>query len=436
MLLKSILARILRQLARVTILQYHPLVIGITGSAGKTSTREAIAAVLRKKYTVRTPEKNFNNEIGVPLTILGIPHHGRNIIKWFFGLLGACGRTHLWKSSYPQMLILEYGIDHPGDMDILLGIAKPNIGVLTAIGKIPVHVAFFETTEDVVAEKAKLIGSVPHDGAAVLNVDDPFIRLISKNKKIKVPMMTFGVHQDADVRIENFHMRMENDGGRMMPKGIAFKLSYAGNTVPFRINDAFGMPQVYAIAAAAAVGIVHGMHLVEIAESVQNYTPPVGRMRLISGINNSLILDDTYNAAPAAMDAAIQTLALIPAKRKIAILGDMRELGSFSKEAHEEIGKIIAPIANLLIVVGNEAQQIAESARAAGMTDAMVYSYGNAKSAAHALPALIAAEDLILIKGSQAIRMEYIVEALMAHPEDAVGALVRQEPYWKQKMAR
>src|SRR3989344_9121434 len=193
--MKSILQKILAYLARKTIRKYNPMIIGITGSVGKTSTREAIFAVLKNKYRVRRAEKNYNNEIGLPLTILGIPHHGRNILGWIYALIRANKRI-VWRTLYPEVLVLEYGVDHPGDMDYLLSIVKPNIAVVTVVGDVPVHVEFFSDPAGLIEEKSKLIAPLSSDDFAILNHDD--YAVLGMKEKTKARIMTYGTEEHAD----------------------------------------------------------------------------------------------------------------------------------------------------------------------------------------------------------------------------------------------
>ncbi len=424
---KSILQQILIVLARATIRRYQPVVIGVTGSVGKTSTREAIACVLAKKYRTRQPEKNFNNEIGLPLTILGIPHSGKNIFKWLWWLKVAFWRAYMWRAKYPEVLILEYGIDHPGDMDVLLGIARPKIGVVTAIGMMPVHVEFFAAPAAVAEEKAKLISTLPVDGTAILNADDEIVSMM--REKTKAHVMLFGKNSNANVRVGEYTIDLMNEGERRgMPQGISFQLTAAGVATPVHVRGVFGEPQMYAVAAAITVGLAMGISLEESVSAIRSYIPPAGRMRLLEGIQNTLILDDTYNAAPEAMRAALATLAALPARRKIAILGDMLELGEFAEEAHRAIGRLAGAFVDVLIAVGSCSKIIADEARTAGKE---VYVFSDAASAVHEILSYIRPGDLILVKGSQGMRMERIVEKLLAHPEKAKNLLVRQDDYWK-----
>ncbi len=438
MLKKSILQKILALVARATIRRYQPKIIGITGSVGKTSTRHAVYAALKKRYRVRNAEKNYNNEIGMPLVILGLPHYGRNVRRWLFGLAGAVLRVVFREEIYPEILILEYGIDRPGDMDYLLSIASPDIAVATAIGDIPVHVEFFADPEELIREKAKMVSALPKTGHAILNHDD--YAVVAMKSVTNASVTTFGVEAHASVRMTNYKFQtIENQDVGETPDGITFKIEYKGSVVPVRLHGAFGEPHAYAATAAAAVGLATGMNLVEIAEALRDYTPPPGRLRLIKGIKHSLIIDDTYNAAPESMRAALETVAALPGKRKIAMLGDMLELGRFTEQAHRSIGDRAAEFLDILITVGPRAKFIADEALSRGaepharaLSREQVMHFDDSVSAGRALDALLEPGDLVLIKGSQAMRMEKAVEEIMAHPERARELLVRQEEHWKR----
>lgn len=434
--MSSVLKKILAVLAKATIHKYKPLVIGITGSVGKTSTKEGIFAVLKKKYRTRKSEKNYNNEIGLPLTILGIPHYGRNIFKWFSAFIRVLPHQC---QQYPEVLVLEYGVDRPGDMDYLLSIARPKISVVTAIGDIPAHVEFFRDPEELIEEKAKLVAALPLDGTAILNHDD--YAVYDMNEKTKAHVLTYGIEERAELRITNYELRITKDAELGdIPEGIAFKIEYDGKVVPVRLNGALGMAQAYIASAAAAVGLSLDLNLVEISEALQEYTPPPGRLRLIKGIKNSFILDDTYNASPESMRLALETLKSLSGKRKIAVLGDMLEIGKYTEQVHRATGDQAAEFIDLLFTVGPRAKFIADEAMSRGvekdarqLEQAQIFKFDDSLSAGRALDPLIQPGDLILIKGSQAIRMEKVVEEIMAHPERADELLVRQDEYWKNK---
>lgn len=434
---KSILQKILAWLARAAIRRYRPIVVGVAGSVGKTSTKEAIFAVLKKKYRVRRAEKNYNNEIGLPLAILGIPHHGRKVIRWWGAVFKITVRLFARDAHYPEILVLEYGVDRPGDMDYLLSIAKPSIAVVTAIGAIPVHVEFFQDPEALIREKAKLVAALGPEGHAVLNQDD--YAVFDMKKVTRVSATTFGFEEHATFRITNSHWyTLRNERGEEIPGGVHCKIEHEGHVVPLRLPQTFGIPPLYAAAAAAGVGLLMKMNLVEISEALGEYVPPPGRSRLLEGIKRSFILDDTYNAAPESMRAALETLKNLPGKRKIAVLGDMLEIGRFTEQAHRALGDSAADFVDLLFTVGPRAKFIADEALTRGfekharvLLREQVFIFDDAASAGQALDPLIREGDLILVKGSQAMRMEKAVEEIMAHPGRAGEFLVRQEEYWK-----
>ncbi len=363
---KSILQKKLAWLARKTIRTYQPKIIGITGSVGKTSTRDATYEVLKKRFRVRKSEKNYNNEIGFPLAILGVQHQGTSTLGWITVLIKAYVKTIFHDPQYPELLILEYGIDHPGDMDYLLSIAKPSIAVVTAIGEVPVHVEFFKDQGEIIKEKAKLVGAVSPTGYAILNHDD--YAVYDMKEKTRAHPVTFGFEENADVRVSNLKLQLGKDEEiGDIPEGITFKIEHKGNFVPVRLKNTFGVPQAYAAAAAIAVGVTLGMNLVDIADQLYEYASPSGRMRLIKGVKQSLILDDTYNAAPEAMRAALDTLKNLPGKRKIAVLGDMLEIGTYTEQVHRATGDHAAEFVDLLFTVGVRAKFIAEEARTRGI---------------------------------------------------------------------
>ena len=439
MIKKSILQKILAILGRETIKKYKPMIIAVTGSVGKTSTRMAIVDVLKSGHQIRVAAKNFNNEIGVPLTILGIDHHGKNIIAWFGSFFAVLVDLYVSSKKYPEILVLEYGVDRPGDMDYLVSIARPDIAVVTAIGDVPAHVEFFKDAEALAAEKAKLVQALSVDGYAILNHDD--YAVYDMKEKTKAHVMTYGFEEHADMRIVHYELRVTKDEKLGdIPEGITMKMQYGGSVVPARLHRVFGTPACYAAAAAAAVGLVLNKNMVEISEALAQYEPLPGRLRLLKGIKNSFILDDTYNASPEAMRVALDTLVELPGKRKIAVLGDMLEIGTYTEAAHRSIGDKVAQCADMLVTVGSRAKFIADEAMTRGMenrarvlTPNQVMRFDDPTEAGKALDPLIKEGDLILVKGSQGMRMEKAVYEIMGQPLLADKLLVRQEEYWKKK---
>ncbi len=436
--MKNTLEKILASLARDTIKKYKPTVIAVTGSVGKTSTRIAIFDVLKSTRRVRTCPNNFNNEIGVPLTILGLARPGRSFTAWSWALAKAWVDLKFLTKKYPEILILEYGIDRPGDMDYLISIARPDIAVVTAIGEVPAHIEFFKDAEAVANEKTKIVKALSIDGYAILNHDD--YAVYDMKEKTKAHVMTFGFEENADVRVANYDIRTVKDeilGD--VPEGITMKMQYGGSVLPVRLHNAFGKPSCYVAAAASAVGLVMNKNMVEISEALTTYEPPPGRLRLLQGIKKSFILDDTYNASPEAMRVALDTLQALPGKRKIAVLGDMLEIGTYAEAAHRSIGDRVAQVADMLITVGSRASFIADEATVRGaerdgkvLSHTQVMKFNDPAEAGKALDPLIEEGDLILVKGSQAMRMEKAVYEIMGRPQSADKLLVRQEAYWRE----
>lgn len=403
--LRKILKWKLRFLAKLTIRKYQPGIIGVTGSVGKTSTKEAIYAVLRGIRDVRVSRSNFNNEIGLPLTILG---NWEKIGGWGFWLkvFFVSILRLIFRFRYPELLILEYAADRPGDIRYLVDIAKPQIGVFTAIGDIPVHVEFYSGPDAVAREKGYLAEALSANGFAMLNFDDEAV--LSMRERTGAHIVTYGFGEGAELRITNFQNRVENDH----PAGISFKLEYGGSFVPVRLDDCFGRAQAYAAAAAAAIGVAFGMNLVKISEALSYYQVPARRMKLLVGIKGSYVIDDSYNASPLSMHAALDTLKSLGKARKIAVLGDMLEIGKYTLEAHETMGALAGKFLDILVTVGPRAKFIAESAHSVGLAKKNIHIFETADEAKGSVQDLLKKGDIILVKGSRAIGLDRVVEEI------------------------
>jgi len=420
----KILEWYLKQLAKLTLWRFEPQIIAITGSAGKTSAKEAIYSVLKNYHRVRKSEGNLNNELGLPLAILGEwpqddlklisrdqPRGAKKFKKIFFWLKvmfsAKINFLFLKKDKYPEILILEYAADKPDDIKELLEIAKPHIGIVTIVGEIPVHVEFFSGPEAVAREKARLIENLSVSDFAVLNFDNEIV--MKMQEKTRARVITFGFNQGADLKISSFENRSDGE----TPMGISFKLEYGGSFVPVILKNCFGKAQAYAASIAACVGLVYDLNLVEISEALSNnYSPAKGRMNLLKGIKETYIIDDTYNASPLSVEEALNTLFGLSARRKIAVLGDMLELGKYSVEAHESIGRLVSSMVDILVCVGPRAKFIAEAAKANGLAENKVLSFDTAAEAGLAVQDLMKEGDLILVKASRAVGLEKIVEEI------------------------
>ena len=396
---------VLRTLAIWTIKKYQPGVIGITGSVGKTSTKEAILAVMRSIRRVRAASGNFNNEIGLPLTILGDYDRVGGFGFWCKVVATSILRL-MFSVIYPEILILEYAADRPGDIKYLLEIVKPQISVVTAIGDIPVHVEYYSGPDAVAREKSRLVETLPTIGFAVLNYDDEAV--FDMKERTRANVVTYGYGDGAQVRITNFENRSEN----RRPLGITFKVEHGSNFVPVRMEGVFGKTQGYAAAAAAAVGLSFGMNLVRVAEALGYYQAPAHRMKMIPGVKGSYVIDDSYNASPLSMRAAIEPIKSLRATRRIGVLGDMLEIGKYTVEAHEMIGRLAAKVFDVVVTVGARAKFIAEAAHKAGLPKKNIHSYETADEAKLAVQDLIKKGDMVLVKASHGIQLDKIVEEI------------------------
>lgn len=432
-MVKRIIELNLKFFAKLILKKYKPEIVGITGSVGKTSTKEAIYTVLAANFNVRRSSKNYNNEIGVPLTIINTDSPGKNIFGWFLVFLKGLKLVLFKDKNYPQILVLEMGVDRPGDMQYLNSIVKCKIGVVTRIG--PSHLEFFDSVEKIQQEKGLLIKNIQKQGWAILNSDDAKARKLSRESQARV--ITYGLKEGADLRALEVMFSFEKKKDKKDLVGISFKLSYKGSAVPAILPNVIGYQGIYAALAAAAVGVAYGMHLVEVSKALQNYILPRGRMNLIKGVKHTQIVDDTYNSSPQSSLAALDTVKKIPVSskaRKFAVLGDMLELGIYTEQGHREVGEYATLTGiNRLILVGERSRDIGGGAEAAGMSRDHIFQFGDSVAAGRFVQERIKEGDLILVKGSQGMRMEKIVEEIMAEPLRAKELLTRQSEEWLGK---
>ena len=424
-ILKSLVAFILALLAQGVIRKYRPLVVMVTGSVGKTSTKDAAAAVLGSRYHLRASEKSYNSEFGVPLTIIGAKNPWENPSAWV-RVFNEAFALILFPSHYPKLLVLEVGADRPGDLARILRIAKPDAVIVTRLPDVPVHVEAYASPQAVRDEEFAPAYALSNGAPLIIPADDP--NAVTMAARLSAKIITFGFADGADVRLEGYSFFEEGD-----TRGMEATLNVRGETHALRIFGALGKSQLYAPAAAIAAALSLDTSLAMALEGVQSYVPPAGRGRLLQGKNGSILIDDSYNASPAAVEEGLSALQLLPRSgRRIAVLGDMLELGRYSVEEHERVGVLAAKHVDVLATVGTRARATANAARTAGMKDDMVLAFDTADEAAEALEALVQEGDTILVKGSQSIRTERITERLLRNPEDR-KKLVRQEREWKAR---
>jgi UDP-N-acetylmuramyl pentapeptide synthase len=428
--LKNTIVLIITWQAKLVLARYKPTVIAITGSVGKTSTKDAIFTVLSKFKIVRKSDKSFNSEIGIPLTILGVPNAWGNIYGWLMNIMRGFSLI-LWKKAYPEYLILEVGAGKPGDITDVAPWLAPDIVVMTAFPDKPVHVEFFGSREKIIEEKTALALALRPNGTLILNHDDPAVYAL--HGVVNRQTISYGFNDNATYHALYPTYACKEHDGITIPEGIDFKLEYKGNTFPVHLPHLVGMHFVGQSLAAIAVAGVVGCDLLQSINAVSEFTTPPGRLNLIEGINKSLLIDDTYNSSPVALLAAIDVLRDMKGKRKIAVLGDMLELGKFTEQAHNEAGEKVADVADILVTVGPRAHSIAAGAREKGFDPDKIQSFETAGEAADYLHKLVRQEDIVLFKGSQGVRLERAVLHMMAHPELAPKLLARQEKEWEKR---
>jgi len=429
---KKVLSYILIIESRLVLLKYKPKIIAVTGSVGKTGTKDAVFAVISGVAYVRKSEKSYNSEIGLPLTILGCPNGWSNPYIWCKNILKGLW-LFLAPHKYPKWLVLEVGVGKPDDMRRTASWLKTDAVIMTAIGETPVHIEFFDSRKHLIDEKSELIKTLKKDGILILNADDEAV--LEMKNKTKNRVITYGFSKDANL-VGSGENILYNEAGA--PRGIVFRVDEGGNSLPVTIERVFGRNHIYASLASLALSSGLKFNMINAVNALKDYEISPGRMNLLDGMNGSLIIDDTYNSSPSACETALNTLNTIKSSgRKIAILGDMLELGKHTKEAHNNIGKIASQNLNgnrdVLVVVGPRAGDIKAGAIEMGMKIESILEFINSTDAGEYMKDFIKAGDLVLVKGSQGMRMERTVLAILADKTNSEKLLVRQDKEWQSR---
>lgn len=412
---RHMIARQLERRVQKLIADRKLKVVAVTGSYGKTSTKIAIAEVLKQKYRVLAHQGNFNSEIGLPLSIfeMNVPETLTNPLAWWKVLNRIDKRLAV---DYPyDVLVLELGVDQPGEMGRFMRYLTPDIGIVTAIG--PVHLEQFGSVDAIAKEKMTL----PQNSKAVLlNAED--LRVMKEAERLDGPVQTYGV---------------ESGGVRWESVKRSSQLSLSGSLIlndgQLKVQTQFvGRHSLLALAAAAAVGEELGLDLGQLKTGIESATPFAGRMSVFDGLNGSTILDDTYNAAPNAVMAALQTLGELPG-RHIAILGSMNELGEYAEKAHREVGAEAKDVDMLVTIGKNASKYTAAGAAEAGMPVEQIHTFDSPYGAGEFVKTQLKKGDVVLAKGSQnGVFAEEAAALLLANPADR-AKLVRQSDDWQAK---
>jgi UDP-N-acetylmuramoyl-tripeptide--D-alanyl-D-alanine ligase len=348
------------------------MVLGITGSVGKTSTKEAVSAVLRRRYRTLKNPRSYNSESTLPIVLLQL-------------------------SAEHEVAVLEMGMYGPGDIALLAGLARPTLGIVTNVG--PSHMERVGSIEVIARTKGELPESLPSTGHAILNIDDPYVRTMAERTAAK-PFL-YGLDPAADIWADQIESRGL--------EGISFRAHHAGEAVTLRL-PLIGRHSVHTALAAAASGILLGLGWDAIIDGLRDSSAQL-RLLAVPGWNGSTIIDDTYNAAPASSLAALNLLSEL-AGRKIAVLGDMLELGPAEEQSHRLVGARAAEVVDRLITYGQRAAWIGDEAAQAGLPATNIQHVTTTAEATSLLQAMIEPGDQILIKGSRGMAMEQIVANL------------------------
>jgi UDP-N-acetylmuramoyl-tripeptide--D-alanyl-D-alanine ligase len=368
----------LQELAKFYRQKFNPVVIGVTGSNGKTTTKEMLKDILIEKYKVVATPGNYNNIVGLPLTLFKI-------------------------SPETEFLVLEMGTNHRGEIKRLAEISLPQIGVITNIGV--THLQFFRCISNVLSAKMELVQLLPLRGKVVLNIDDP--RLRSQIKKIKQKITTFGMNLEARVRASD--VVVSRFGGK---EKLSFTVNVERDRERFDLH-CLGRYNIYNALAAISVAKEFGISLSQMANVLRKFKFPKLRMERLK-FGRVTIINDAYNANPTSVKTVLsEFISSFPSLRKIVVLGDMLELGGMSRKFHQEIGKIVAtsPIYSL-ITVGKDARFIAQAAGEWGMKRSNIFSFIDKKFASRKLRELLKPDDAVLIKGSRKMALEEIIKYL------------------------
>ena len=426
--LKKIIVCILTTEAKLVLRRFKPNIIAVTGSVGKTSTKDAIFTAISPFYYVRKSAKSYNSDIGIPLTILGLENPWNNYIKWIQNVFKGAF-VLIKRGKYPEYLVLEIGADRPGEIKNLMKWIHPDVSVVTRVGSVPVHVEFYKSASEVVKEKGEIVKGLKPDGFAILNIDDNDIRDMRHLTNAKT--ITFGIKNKADISV-TYPTITYDEVGHIT--GVSAKIDVMGNSFPVAIKGSLGVQQIYPVAASFALAHAKNLNLLEVANSFSNHKAPKGRVKILKGINNSTIIDDSYNSSPAAVEEGLNILIDIKTEgRKIVILGDMLELGKHSSDEHRRIGEIAGNVASIVIGVGIRARELANAAQVAGVSKENVYFVEDALQAGETAERLINPHDVIYVKGSQGMRMERTVEQIMEEKDKKSELLVRQEKEWLER---
>ena len=393
-------------------------IIAITGSVGKSSTKEAVTTVLSEKYRVRANYGSLNNELGLPLAILG-ERNASSPLGWLWKVCKITFRTFIFDPKV-EVMVLECGIDKPNDMDAILSIIRPDISIITTVEE--AHLQNFINQDALIKEKWKLAMGTKPEGLVIANYDNPPTH--SQAPHVSAQVVSFGLNQKADYSAQDIHYNQQGTTFTLVAENEQRNL-----TVP-----TIGKIQAYITLPAIIAARALQESWSEIATGLEKLIPLPGRMSILPGIKGSYLLESSYNASPSSMRAAIEILKNIPGKRHIAIVGDMRELGDLTPQAHLDILTLLAKECDIICAFGPYYQEALTHLPPHTKAHAAFHHFQTREDIVNFITPKLQTEDIILIKGSQnTITLEKVSIKLMKHPEYAKKVLPRQYGKWKHQ---
>jgi UDP-N-acetylmuramoyl-tripeptide--D-alanyl-D-alanine ligase len=408
--------------AKLVLKRFKPVVIAVTGSVGKTSTKDATYTILHPHMNIIRNEKSFNGDIGVPLSILELPNAWNDSIKWIQNCIS--GLFCIFKKKYASYVILEVGADKPHDISKIAKWIKPKYSIFTRFPEVPVHVEFFDSKEQVIKEKKSLARFTRKSGTLILNADDPKVMLMQTEFKHRVK--TYGENQTADIRLSSFAVQKKNDHyvavGTVLYKSFSFH---------FELPGILAKTQILSALPGILIGVHEGYTFTELCDGINTLCSTQGRLSQLFGVNSSIIIDDTYNSSPVAVVNALDVIKSLPeVKRRIVVLGDMMELGHYAEEEHRKIGMYAAHSADILVTVGSRSKFIHDEAVKHNAKDARWFD--STEKAGEFVRTTAQKGDVILFKASQSPRLEKAVKMCLRNQSDSIH-LVRQDEEWAKR---
>jgi UDP-N-acetylmuramoyl-tripeptide--D-alanyl-D-alanine ligase len=424
------LEAVLRWESRLALRKHKPRITAVTGSVGKTTTKDIIAAVLDEKYVARKSPGTYNWGIYVPLAILGLPHAGTNPVLWLANV--ARGFGSLSRRKRADRLVLEIAAAHPGDLERVARWLVTDAVVLTRFPAVPMHLAAFDSRERLLEEKSMLLSTLKKGGVIIVNSDDPDLMRIVERDIGERRVITYGAQRQADVR--GTRAEVVYDATTRRPTGMRFEVEHGDDSVSLFVPGILGSQHLYPVLAGVAAGVADGIDPAAAARAISSHAYQPGRMRIREGIRDTVVVDDSFNASPAAAERALAALEDLEVPgRKIAILGGMLELGSAARAEHLKLGERAARSADRLLVVGRDSRWIAEGAARGSMQPACIQRCQDPGEACASAEALIEPHDVILVKGSHTSGVRAVVERLTAHPS-RVPPMAARGRAWSERL--